>query len=233
MSLYARDPSRQSVTVGGRGPRLVLPPVAIVWRCPLSVEEYVAAGKEIEICRPECPDCATPMKFRSGYWRDVRARGGMGRPVWIRRAQCMRHRSHALVPSFLFERRLDVVADIGGVVETVTEGAVVARVASARGLPYTTARDWVRRFSARAPMVAAGLVALAVEVGAEAGIAALAVEANRRAVQALRLLGEVLGASSLSLWALASVITGGKLLASATDPPWTVLGGRRFMPPVP
>lgn len=234
MSLHARGPSRQSLTVVGRGPRLVLPPVAIVWRCPLSVEEYVAAGKEVHVPRPACPDCQAPMEFRSGYRRDVRARGGTGRPVWIRRAQCPRcHRSHALVPSFLFERRLDAVEDIGGVVETVTEGGGVALVAESRGLPYTTARDWVRRSSARASMLAAGFVALAVEVGAEAGVAALAVEPGRRAVQALRLVGEALWASSLSSWALASVITGGKLLASATDPPWTLPGSRRFMPPAP
>jgi hypothetical protein len=91
----------------------------------------------------------------------------------------------------------------------------------------------MRRFSSRAPLLAAGFVALAVEVGAEAGVAALVVEAERRAVAALRLVGEVLGASSLSLWALASLVTGGRLLAATTDPPWTVLGSRRFMPPVP
>jgi hypothetical protein len=91
----------------------------------------------------------------------------------------------------------------------------------------------MRRFSARASMLAAGFAALAVEVGAEAGLGALAVGAQRRAVQALRLAWEVLGPSAWSLWALGSVVTGGKLLDSATDPPWTVLGSRRLMPPVP
>ncbi len=234
-SLYARDPSRQSLTVVGRGPRLVLPPVAIVWRCPLSVEQYVAAGKGIEVPRPDCPDCAAPMRFRSGYWRDVRSGGGTGRPMWIRRAQCVPcHRSHSLVPSFLFERRLDAVEDIGAVVEAVTEGhSAVRSVADRLDVPYTTARDWVRRFSARASMLAAGFAALAVVVGAEGGIAALAVSWEQRTVQALRLVFEAVGPSSLSLWAVASVITGGKLLASTTDPPWTVLGDRRLMPPVP
>lgn len=213
----------------------MLPPVAMVWRCQLSVEEYVAAGKEIEVPRPSCPGCEMVMQFRSGYWRDVRAGGGTGQPVWIRRAQCRScRRSHALLPSFLFGGRLDAVEVIGSVVEAVTDGVgVVGREAKALGLPYTTARDWLRRFSARAPMLAAGFVALAVEVGAEAGIAGLAVEARGRAVGAMRLVGEALGSSSGSLWALASFVTGGRLLAATTDPPWTVLGSRRFMPPVP
>lgn len=233
--LFARDPSRQLRNCRREGSKAVLPPVAMVWRCQLSVEEYVTAGKSIEVPRPGCPDCETLMRFRSGYWRDVRVGGGTGRPVWIRRAQCGPcRRSHALLPSFLFGRRLDAVEIIGVVVEVVTDGVAVAgRVAKALDLPYTTARDWLRRFSVRAPMLAAGFVALAVEVGAEGGIAGLAVEAQRRALGALRLVGEALGASSGSLWALASLVTGGKLLASATDSPWTVLGSRRFMPPVP
>jgi hypothetical protein len=56
VSLFARDPSRQLVADTGRGPRLVLPPVAM-WRCLLSVDEYVAAGKGVEVPRPECPSC--------------------------------------------------------------------------------------------------------------------------------------------------------------------------------
>jgi hypothetical protein len=175
------------------------------------------------------------MRFRSGYARDARWGGGTGRRIWIRRAQCRRCRvSHALLPSFLLERRLDVVDDIGAVVETVLDGvAVVARAAASAGVPYTTARDWLRRFSSRAARLAAGFAALAVEAEAEVGVATLAVDAERRVLGALRLVAHTLGASSVSLWALASLITGGELLASATDPPWRILGGRRFMPPSP
>jgi hypothetical protein len=138
------------------------------------------------------------------------------------------------LPSFLLERRLDVVDDIGAVVETVVDGvAVTSRAAVSAGVPYTTARDWLRRLSSRAAVLDAGLAALAVELGVEAGVATLAVEAERRVVGALRAIVGAVGASSMSLWALASLITGGELLASATDPPWRILGGRRFMPPSP
>lgn len=159
----------------------------------------------------------------------------MGRRVWVRRAQCVGcGRSHALLPSFLLERRLDLADDIGAVVEAVCDGVgVVGEAAKRRDIPYTTARDWLRRFSARASMLAAGFSALAVTVGAEAGLEGLAGDACRRALGALRLAVEAMGVSPGSLWMVASLVTGGKLLASATDPPWTVLGGRRFIPPVP
>lgn len=163
------------------------------------------------------------MRFRSGYWRYVRAGGGMGRRVWIRRAQCVGcQRSHALLLSFLLQGRLDVVGDIGAVVEAVVDdGAITGGAAEAARVPYTTARDWLRRLRARARVLAAAMVAVAVEVGAEARVAALAVDATRRLLGALRLVAEAV-ASSPSLWPLASFITGGKLLGTTTDPPWTL-----------
>lgn len=41
------------------------------------------------------------------------------------------------------------------------------------------------------------------------------------------------GARSVGLWAFASLVTGGKLVSTTTNPPWFVIGSRRFMPPVP
>lgn len=137
-------------------------------------------------------------------------------------------RPAALVPS---ASRLDVVDDIGAVVEAVVDdGALTSAVAEAADVPYTTGRDWLRRLGARAPTLAAGLVAVA--VGAEAGVAALPVDAARRVLGALRLLAGAVG-SSTSSWALACLVTGGTLLGTTTDPPWTLPGGRRVMPPVP
>jgi molybdenum-dependent DNA-binding transcriptional regulator ModE len=232
-SLHARDPSRQSVNCRREGSEVVLPPLAIVWRCPLSVEQYLERGRKIEVPRLRCPDCEGLLRFRSGYWRHVRS-GGTGRPAWVRRAQCVGcRRSHAMLPSFLLHGRLDVVDRIGAIVEAVIDdGTVTGAAAKAADVPYTTARDWLRRLRARAGMLAAGLVAVAVEVGAEATVADLAVDAARRVLGALRLVAQAVG-SSPSPWALASLITGGKLLGTTTDPPWTLPGGRRVMPPVP
>ena len=174
---------------------MVLPPMAMVWRCPLSVDEYVAVGKGVEVPRPESPGCGKPMRFRSGYWRHVRSCGGTGRPAWVRRAQCVFCRQgHALLPSLLLEGRLDAVEDIGAVVEAVVAGtSVVERAAKAQDLPYTTARGWLRRFRARAPVLAAGFAALAVAVGAEVGLAALPVGTTGRPLGALRFFLGALG----------------------------------------
>lgn len=213
---------------------MVLPPLAIVWRCPLEVEQYVAEGKGCPVPRPDCPGCGSALRFRSGYWRQVRSGGGTGQRMWVRRAQCPRcRRSHALLPSFMLLGRLDTVDDIGAVAEAVVDaGTLTARAADQADVPYTTARDWLRRLRARSPTLAAGLAAVAVEVGAEAGIADLAVDATRRVLAALRLVAEAV-ASSVSAWTVASLITGGTLLGTTTDPPWTLLGGRRVMPPAP
>ena len=42
-------------------------PVAIVWPCPLAVDAYVAAGREVGFPRPDCPSCAGPLMTYSSY----------------------------------------------------------------------------------------------------------------------------------------------------------------------
>jgi hypothetical protein len=41
------------------------------------------------------------------------------------------------------------------------------------------------------------------------------------------------GPAAGSCWSVASLMTGGGLLTANSDTPWTVLGKRRWMPPVP
>jgi len=95
-SLYARDPSLQLIAAR-EGSEAVLPPVAIVWPCFLSVDEFRAAGDEVVVPRPDCPSCSTPMMFWSRYSRSVRE-GGRCHRVRLRRARCGSCRqSHALV----------------------------------------------------------------------------------------------------------------------------------------
>lgn len=176
------------------------------------------------------------MRFRSGYARWVRTGGRCAR-IWVRRAECGAcARSHALLPSFVLVRRLDVVAVIGETIETVVNtGSGVRPIALGLEVPYTTARDWLRRFGARAVAWAAALGAAVVEL---AGLAPrLAIEPARAVLKALDWAGAAVraraGPPTPRRWPLASLITGGRLLASATDPPWLMLGDRRLMPPVP
>ena len=131
--------------------------MAIVWPCPLPVDAYVAAGREVEVPRPVCPSCAGPLVFWSGYWRHVRA-AGRCRKIFVPRLRCGPCRvSHALLPAFTLAWRLDVAETVGAVIAQVAGGGCGVRPAAARaGVPYTTARGWVRRFRARAPELGTG-----------------------------------------------------------------------------
>jgi hypothetical protein len=175
------------------------------------------------------------MAFSSGYQRFVRGQGRTLR-IWIRRCRCTPCRkSHALIPSFLLLRRLDPVAAIGAAVTRSISGVGLRSVATLLDVPHTTARDWRRRFRARAPALAAGFSSLAVALGGDAPVLAAGPE-----VAALQALGSAwlqarqrFGASVPGPFALASVVSGGELLATTTPPPWAGLLGGGWMPPVP
>jgi Domain of unknown function (DUF6431) len=210
--------------------------VSIVWPCPVSVENYAAAGREVEVPRPECPSCSALMSWWSGYRRHVRS-GGACHRIFVPRVRCGScEKTHAVLPAFVLVGRLDVVESIGQVLAEVAGGRCGVRPPAARlGVPYTTARGWWRRFAAGAVRWAVALSALAVELGEAAltpvrsptGWALAAVGAAWRAAAGLP--GWVL----VGLWRFISTVTGGKLIATNTDSPWLIVGSRRFMPPTP
>lgn len=187
--------------------------------------------------RPDCPDCGLPLSFRSGCDRHVR-QAGLCQKIWLRRGQCRAcGHSHVLLPSFLVSGRLDVVADIGAVTAGIVEGeAGVRPVAERAGVPHTTARDWVRRFGLRAGVLSAGFGALAVALGDVVPLR-LSADPTRAALDALRAAWTAslarVGLASVGLWAFASLVTGGGMISTATNPLWFVIGRRRFKPPVP
>ena len=93
--------------------------MAIVWPCPLPVDAYVAAGREVVVPRPVCPLCAGPPAFWSGYWRHVRA-AGRCRKIFVPRVRCGPCRvSHALLPAFVLAWRLDLAEAVGVVIGQV------------------------------------------------------------------------------------------------------------------
>jgi Domain of unknown function (DUF6431) len=219
-----------------KGSGAVLSPVAIVWPCPLPVDAYAAAGRRAQFPRPECPSCRAPMIFWSGYRRYVRE-GGVCRKIFVPRLRCGSCQvTHALLPAFTLAWRLDTAETAGTVLAAVAGGACGVRPAAGlAGVPYTTARGWCRRFSARAPALAAAFAALAVELGGEparplADPFAFAVTAVGAAFEAAAGLP---GWLALGAWRFASCVSGGRLIAANTISPWLVVGKRRFMPPVP
>ncbi len=121
----------------------------MVWPCALPVDAYVAAGRRVEFPRPDCPSCAGPMVFWSGYWRHVRE-AGRCQKIFVPRLRCARCRvTHALLPAFVLAGRLDTAEMAGLVIEEAVGGG--ARPAAERaGVPHTTAREWLRRFRSRA-----------------------------------------------------------------------------------
>ena len=210
--------------------------MAIVWPCPLSVDAYAEAGRDLAFPRPGCPSCAVPMVFWSGYRRWVRYLGCCRR-VFVPRLRCGGCGvTHVLLPAFVLAWRLDAAEVIGGVLAGVAGGRCGVRPAAARaGVPHTTARAWWRRFAVRGAVLGAGFAALAVELGGEAvvppeGAARFAVAAIGAASAAASALP---GWAPLGAWRFASAVTGGTLLAANTAVPWFTVGRRRFMPPVP
>jgi hypothetical protein len=212
--------------------------MAIVWPCPVLVEEYVALGRDFQVPRPNCPGCCAPMTFSSGYRRWVRVKGVCHR-LWIRRGRCRPCRvSHALIPSFCLLGRLDVVASVGEAIVSVVMGATGVRpVAERLQVPFTTARDWVRKFTRSARRLWAGFSALSVRfsgLAPDLGGDTPAKGALAAIVHAWELAAERLDASLvLELFGFASVVTSGAMISSTTNPPWLVLGKKRFIPPVP
>ena len=214
--------------------------MSMVWPCPLTVEVYAAAGRSVRVPRPDCPGCGVPMVFWSGYWRYVR-RAGQCRKVFVRRARCRGCAvTHALLPAFVLAWRLDAAEDAGRVVGRVVCGECgVRRAADAAGVPFTTARGWVRRFAARAGELAVSFSALAAELGGDvlrppgppgppgppARFAVAAIGAAFAAAAALP------GWRVLGPWRFAAAVTGGSLIAANASSPFLIIGRRRFMPP--
>ena len=214
----------------------VLSPMAIVWPCPLTVDAYVVAGRDVEFPRLDCPSCGGPMVLWSGYWRHVRA-AGRCRRIFVPRERCGPCRvSHAVLPAFALAWRLDTAETVGAVVTEVAGGRCGSRPAAERaGVPHTTARGWLRRFQLRAVETGVAFAALAVELGGEpvrpaadpGRFALAAITAAFGAAAALP------GWLALGVWRFACAVSGGRLVAANATSPYLIVGRRRFMPPVP
>jgi len=209
--------------------------MTIVWPCQLGVDAYIEAGRRVEVLRPDCPDCLLPMSFWSGYRRHVRV-AGLCKKIFIRRARCSACQvTHALLPAFLLVRRLDVVENIGEVIEKVTDKISGVRpVARQLGVPHTTARGWLRRFRARQDALAVSFAALSVELGERLTLALS--HFPRDALAAIRaayvVASDLVGWAHLGCWRFVSAVVGGRLIATNTNSLYLIIGKRRFMVPV-
>ena len=236
LSLLREGPPPHQLALRRRGSKAVLPPVSIVWPCSLSVDEYVAAGREVELPRPDCPVCSRSMILWSGYERRIREDGRCS-SMWVPRFRCNSCLvTHALLPAFVLVGRLDVAETIGGALEAVFAGPGGVRPAAAHfDVPHTTVRGWVRRFSSRSRELGVAFAALAADLGGE--VVTPATDPRTHALDAFRAAWRAVSAFPGWLrcgrWRFISAVTGGRLIATNTKSLFLVVGKRRFMPPVP
>lgn len=112
-----------------------------------------------------CPACGGELGRWGSYRRWVR-RAEKFLSLRLSRAICRAcRRTHALLPSFLFARRIDIAEAIFGALEMGARGRGHRAAAAGAGVPETTARSWLRRARRRAPELRAGFLALAFELG--------------------------------------------------------------------
>ena len=195
--------------------------MTIVWHTKLTAREYAAAGDDLEVPRPNCPACVVAMVFWGWYLRPLRV-GSSEVRLRIRRAMCkLCCSSHALLPDLVAVGRLDSVEVIGEAVADMATGSTAGRISRAKGLPYTTVRDWRRRFASRAALLSAGLLAASVALGdlvprLSIGELETALGAVPTAATAAKGRFRIAGSD----WVVANLVAGGHLFSTNTDPPW-------------
>jgi len=174
------------------------------------------------------------MQRWGGYWRFVRS--GLAARLWFVRARCVTCSvSHALVPAFALLGRLDAVDVIGSALAAVVSGSTDREISERLTVPATTVRGWRRRHRCRASLLVAGVVAVIVATG---GVAPwLSGDPERASVEAVGALWAAaraaLGGRAGPAWRTWAVVSGGAGLAPNTNPPWTGIGGRGLLVPVP
>jgi len=194
--------------------------MAIVLPCSMTPREFAAAGREVEMPRPHCPNCSARMSFWGFYSRPLRI--GDEIRLLVHRARCSScRRTHALIPDFVVPGRLDGIEVIGPGIEQMANEATTLAVAQRAGVPYTTARGWRRRFVSRAELLASGFLAATVALGdlvprLPAGVVEIALCAIKAVGSASR---RRLGAVGDN-WRIANLVVGGHLLSTNTNPPW-------------
>ena len=210
-----------------------VPPLSIVWPCAFDVSAYLALGRQVEVGEHACPECGQLLSRWGGYWRWLRGSGTQR--LWIRRGRCSScRRSHALLPDFLLERRLDTVEVIGrALVLGIVIGTGMRSVADQVNVPMTTARGWRRRFRLRAPALTAAIVAIAVHLDPTAVL--LEGDNETAAMQALGAAWQRarrrFGGRIPRLWRFWSLISGGRALGTNRSPPATRRAGAGWMAP--
>lgn len=182
------------------------------------VEAELLAG------RLACPGCEAGLRpWGHSVEREVRRLEGTERRQF-RRSICPACTvSHVLVPEDTLVRRRDDAAVVGAALVAKAEGAGHRRIALRLGRPASTVRGWLRRFALMATELREHFTrwSYAVEPTLDHGSAGVGTFGD--AVEAIGVLGVVAVRrfGPRPVWSLASVVTGGGLLAN-TSSPWAM-----------
>jgi len=155
-----------------------------------------------------------------GPWGSARERivRGAGR-LLPRRGRCRRcRRTQVLLPASVLLRRADAVTVIGTALLAKAGGAGHRPIAVLLAVPPSTVRGWLRRVVSIAERVLAVLAATAAQLGSEFAAPAPTADPVAAVVEMLGALSAAMArrlGGSCPPWRLATILTGGRLLAPA------------------
>jgi len=137
--------------------------MAIVLPCSMTPREFAAAGREVEMPRPDCPNCSAQMSF----WAFTAAAANRRRDPPPRAPGALWAVPDNARPDPRLRGARSPRRHRGdrARIEQMAGDATTAAAAARAGVPYTTARGWRRRFTSRAKFLAAGFLAATVALG--------------------------------------------------------------------
>jgi hypothetical protein len=182
--------------------------------------EVDTAGVERRLLdgRLTCPGCAGVLTgWGHGRERAVRGRDGSVR-VRPRRSRCASCGvTHVLLPVALLARRADLAVVIGAALAAKAAGGGYRSIAAGLGRPAETVRGWLRRFAGRTEVVrgvfTVWLRALAPDPVMPEPAGSAWADAVAAIVAAARAAAGRFVIPTVSVWELATAISGGRLLA--------------------
>jgi hypothetical protein len=190
--------------------------VLIVGTDEAAVEAYLTG------CRIGCPNCGVALRpWGHGVEREVRRLAGTSERLRLRRSICRSCAStHVLVPEDTLLRRRDAVEVIGAALVSRAKGVGHRSIGRDLGRAPSTVRGWLRAFGARAVALHELFVRWAHVLDPAHDRAWAGGSDFSDAVEAIGVLGivAVRRFGPRSVWSLASLLTGGRLLCNTSWP---------------
>jgi transposase-like protein len=188
--------------------------------------DEAAVEADLVLGRLSCPNCGSGLRpWGHGIERDIRLAQTTERRRFRRSICGPCGRTHVLIHEDTLVRRRDGAEVIGCALVAKGRGDGHRHIARALGRPASTVRGWLRRFTSRAVAIREHFIRWAHLVDPTHDDRAVGESTFSDAVSAVGVLGMVAVRrfGPRPVWAIASVVTGGGLLANTSSPfrqPW-------------